>query len=114
MQTKIKKETNGTKLFNARKGYLLIRSGKSLEEGCCGPRLSTKKTISEQYIYSEKKGWGQQTCEQLERAKTKHSFPTFQNGEFTVVEDSLAKKQVHMCKLDLKDAHLLVPLSQVE
>ena len=54
--------------------------------------MSTKKTISEQYVYSEKKGWGQQTYDQLEGVKTKHSFPTFQNGEFTVVADSLAKK----------------------
>ena len=55
-----------------------------------------KRTIFEQYIYSEKEGWGQQTCEQLEGVKPIYSFPTFQNGEFTVAEDSLAKKRVHV------------------
>ena len=59
-------------------------------------KFAHKKTISKQYIYSEKEGWGQQTCDQLEGVKPIHSIPTFQNGEFTVVEDSLAKKQVHV------------------
>ena len=53
------KQKNGTKrnkLFNVREVNNIIRSGRSLEEGCCGTSLSTKKTISEQYIYSEKEG----------------------------------------------------------
>ena len=54
LQTKTKKGTKGNKLFNAREGNNLIRSGKSLEEGCCGTSLSTKRPFSEQYIYSEK------------------------------------------------------------
>ena len=54
LQAKTKKGTKGNKLFNAREGNNLIRSGKSLEEGCCGTSLSTKRPISEQYIYSEK------------------------------------------------------------
>ena len=112
METKTKKGTKGNKLFNAREGNNLIRSGKSLEEGCCGTSLSTKRPIFEQYIYSEKEGWGQQTCDQLEGIKPIYSFPTLQNGEFTVVENSLAKKNEYMCKLDLKNVYLCVPLSQ--
>ena len=45
--------------------------------------------------YSEKEGWGQQTCDRLEGVKPIHSFHTFQNGEY-----------------DLRDAYLSVPLSQ--
>ena len=96
LQTKTKKETKGKNLSNAREGNHLIRSGKSLEEGCCGTSSSTKRPISEQCIYSEKEGWGQQICEQLEGVKLIYSLTTFQNGEFTVVEDSLAKKRVHV------------------
>ena len=96
LETKTKKGTKGNKLFNAREGNNLIRSGKSLEEGCCGTSLSTKRPIFEQYIYSEKEGWGQQTCDQLEGIKPIYSFPTLQNGEFTVTENSLAKKRVHV------------------
>ena len=58
--------------------------------------MSTKRPISEQYIYSEKEGWGQQTCDQLERVKPIYFFPTFQIGEFTVAENYFAKKQVHV------------------
>ena len=47
LQTKTKKGTKGNKFFNAREGNNLIRSGKSLEEGCCGTSLSTKRPISE-------------------------------------------------------------------
>ena len=56
LQAKTKKGTKGNKLFNAREGNNLIRSGKSLEEGCCGTSLSTKRSISEQCIYNEKEG----------------------------------------------------------
>ena len=59
-------------------------------------KFVTKRPISEQYIYSEKKGWRQQTCDQLEGVKPIYSFPTFQDGEFAVAETSLAKKQVHV------------------
>ena len=89
---KQKREQKGNKLFNAREGNNLIRSGKSLEEGCCGTSLSTKTPISEQYIFSEKEGWRQKTCDQFEGVKPMHSLQTFQNGELTVAEDSLAKK----------------------
>ena len=71
-----------------------------------------KSPIYEHYIYSEKEGWGQQTCDQLEGVKPIHSFHTFQNGDFTVFEDFLAKKNEYMCKPDLRDAYLSVPLSQ--
>ena len=93
LQTKTKKGTKRNKLFNAREGNNLIRSGKYLEEGCCGTSLFTKRPISEQYIYI---GWGQQTCDQLEGVKPIYPFLTFQNGEFTVAENSLAKKTVHV------------------
>ena len=53
---------------------------------------------------------GEETCDQLEGVKPIYSFPAFQNGEFTVAENSLAKKRV-MCKLDLKDAYFCVPFS---
>ena len=49
-----------------------------------------------QYISNEKEGWGQQTCDQLEGVKPIHSFPTFQNEEVAVVDDSLTKKRVHV------------------
>ena len=55
-----------------------------------------KGPIFEQYIYGEKEGWGQQTCDQLEGVKPIYSFLTFQNGEFTVAENFLAKKRVHV------------------
>ena len=52
------KGTKGNKLFNAREGSNIIRSEKSLEEWCCRASLSTKRPISEQCIYSEKKDAG--------------------------------------------------------
>ena len=82
MTTKTKKGNKGKKLFNTRERNSLITSGKSLEEVCCGTSLSTKRPISEQYIYSD----------QLEGVKPIYSFPPFQNGEFTVAKNSLAKK----------------------
>ena len=54
LTTKTKKGNKGKKLFNTRERNSLITSGKSLEEVCCGTSLSTKRPISEQYIYSEK------------------------------------------------------------
>ena len=54
LTTKRKKGNRGTKLFNIRERNSVITSGKSLEEVCCGTSLSTKRPISEQYIYSEK------------------------------------------------------------
>ena len=91
LQTKTKKGTKANKLFNAREGNNLIRSGKPLGEGCCGTSLSTKRPSSEQYIYSEKERWGQKTCNQLEGVKPVYYFPTFQNGALTVAENSLLK-----------------------
>ena len=52
------KGTKGNKLFNAREGSNIIRSEKSLEEWCCRASLSSKRPISEQCIYSEKKDAG--------------------------------------------------------
>ena len=50
---------------------------------------------------------GEETCDQLEGVKAIYSFTTFQNGEFTVAENSLAKNE-YICKLDLKDvSHFL-------
>ena len=50
---------------------------------------------------------GEETCDQLEGVKAIYSFATFQNGEFTVAENSLAKNE-YICKLDLKDvSHFL-------
>ena len=91
-RTETKRETNGNKLFNAREGNNLVRSGKPLEQGCCGTSLSS----SEQYNYSEKEGWGQQTCDQFEGVKPIYYFPTFQKGEFTFAENCLAKKRVYV------------------
>ena len=98
LQTKTKKGTKGNILFNAREGNNLIRSGKSLEEGCYGIYLSTKRLqefLSNIFIV-KKEGWRQQTCDQLEGVKPIYYFPTFQNGGFTVAEISLAKKRVHV------------------
>ena len=36
---------------------------------------------------------GEETCDQLEGVKPIYSFPAFQNGEFTVAENSLAKNE---------------------
>ena len=96
LETKTKKGTTGNKLFNAREGNNLIRSAKSLAEGCCGTSLSPKRPISKQYIQSEKEGLGQQTCDTLEGVKPIPFFPKFRNGEFTIAENSLAKKRVHV------------------
>ena len=60
--------------------------------------MSTKRPISEQYIYSEKEGWGQQTCDQPEGIKPINSFPIFQNGEFTVAENSFGKKNEYFLR----------------
>ena len=50
---------------------------------------------------------GEETCDQLEGVKAIYSYTTFQNGEFTVAENSLAKNE-YICKLDLKDvSHFL-------
>ena len=91
LHTKTKKGTKANKLFNAREGNSLNRIGKPLGEGCRGTSLSTKRPISGQYVYSEKERWGQQTCDQLEGVKPVYYFPTFQNGAFTVAENSLLK-----------------------
>ena len=70
-----------------------------------------KGPIFEQYIYGEKEGWGQQTCDQLEGVKPIYSFLTFQNGEFTVAENFLAKKRVHV--QTIPQGHIFMcPLSQ--
>ena len=80
------------KPFNAREGNNLVRSGKPLEQGCCGTSLSS----SEQYNYSDEEGWGQQTCDQFEGVKPIYYFPTFQKGQFTFAENCLAKKRVYV------------------
>ena len=127
MQTKTKNE-KGKKLFNAREGNNIIRREKYLEEGCCGTSLFPERPISEQYIYSEKEGWGQWIYDQTEGVQRRHSFPAYQNGEFTTVEDlldlmfmcltfserpkesdvSIGKNSapVSMCALDLHQPHM--------
>ena len=97
-ETKTKKGTKGNKLFNAREGNNLIRNGKSFEERCkfCRTSLSQKDQFPSNIFTVKKKGWRQQTCDQLEGVKPIYSFPTFQDGEFAVAETSLAKKQVHV------------------
>ena len=101
---------------------------KNLEEGCCGTSLFPKRPISEQYIYSEKEGWGQWIYDQIEGVQRRHSFPAYQNGEFTIAEDlrkldlmfmclserpkesdvSIGKNSapVSMCALDLHQPHM--------
>ena len=96
MLTKTKNE-KGKKLFNAREGNNIIRREKYLEEGCCGTSLFPKRPISEQYIYSEKEGWGQWTYDQIEGVQRRHSFPANQNEEFTTVEDLRKLDLMFMC-----------------
>ena len=43
----------------------------SYEKGFC------KKSVCEQYISSEEKGWGQQACHQFEESKSVHPSPSF-------------------------------------
>ena len=94
------------------KGTISSEVENLLKKGaCCGTSLSTKKTISEQYIYSEKEGWGQQTCDQLEGVKPVYYFLRFQMESLQSLK-TLLQKNEYMCKLDLRDSYLCFPLSQ--
>ena len=63
---------------------------KSLEKGCNSKSSYEKgfceKSVSEQSISSEEKGWGEQTCDQFEKSKSVHSKLPFQNGDPAIIE----------------------------
>ena len=105
-RTKTKKETNGNKLFNAREGNNLVRSGKPLEQGCCGTSLSS----SEQYNYSEKEGCNRPVIN-LKESNQYIIFLHFKKDSLLSLKTVLQKNE-YMCKLELKDACLCVPLSR--
>ena len=113
LQTKTKKGTKGNILFNAREGNNLIRSGKSLEEGCYGIYLSTKRLqefVSNIFIVKKKDGGNRPVI----NLKELNQYITFLHFKMEVLQSlkSLLQKNEHMCKLDFKDAYSRVPLSQ--
>ena len=94
------------KPFNAREGNNLVRSGKPLEQGCCGTSLSS----SEQYNYSEKEGCNRPVIN-LKESNQYIIFLHFKKDSLLSLKTVLQKNE-YMCKLELKDACLCVPLSR--
>ena len=111
LQTKTKKGTKGNKLFYAREGNNLIRSGKSLEEGCCGTSLSTKEQFLSNIFIVKKKDGGNGPVNNLKELNQHIPFLHFKMESLQFLK-TLLQKNEYMCKLDLKDAYLCVPLSQ--
>ena len=73
---------------------------KSLEKGC--NRKSSyekgfcKKSVCEQFISSEEKGWRQQACHQFEESKLVHPPPPFQNEGPAIVEGYPQAVRLHV------------------
>ena len=96
LQTKTKNETKGNKIFNAtEENSSEVKN--LLNKFAVGQVCPTKRPITEKYIYSENEVWLQHTCNQVEGVKPIYSFPTFQNGKLTVVENSLCICAICIC-----------------
>ena len=108
---KQKREQKGNKLFNAREGNNLIRSGKSLEEGCCGTSLSTKEQFLSNIFIVKKKDGANRPVNNLKELNQHIPFLHFKMESLQFLK-TLLQKNEYMCKLDFKDAYLCVPLSQ--
>lgn len=82
---------------NVQGGKSLDKSGSECHVGeRSNPKSQTiKGPISEQSVLSSKEGWGQQTCDKLEKSKCLYSLPPLQNGGFT-----FAKRYVEREGLD--------------
>ena len=101
-ETKTKKGTKGNKLFNAREGNNLIRSGKSFEERCkfCRTSLSQKDQFPSNIFTVKKKDGGNRPVINLKELNQYIPFLHFKMESLQSLKPLLQKNKF-MCKLDL-------------